>query len=142
MINSDRKGKFIKIIIGGIAGILFMIPANTAALQAESGLAETFTRPEINSNQKAWTRWWWMGNAVTKEGITIHLEKMADVNIGGVEISPIYGVDGYEDVSVEYLSPEWMEVEEANRMGMQVDMITGTGREYGGKNSMILIWLI
>jgi len=94
-------------------------------------------RPEIGSEQKPWTRWWWMGNAVTKQGITQQLEKMAEANFGGVEISPIYGVEGFEAASVEYLSPEWMDllnhtVSEANRLGMQADMITGTGWPFGG----------
>jgi hypothetical protein len=94
-------------------------------------------RPDIRSEQKPWTRWWWMGNAVTKEGITHQLEKMAEANFGGVEISPIYGVEGFESASVDYLSPEWMDllshtVSEGNRLGMRVDMITGTGWPFGG----------
>ena len=93
-------------------------------------------RPDIRSEQKAWTRWWWMGNAVTKEGITHQLEKMAEANFGGVEISPIYGVEGYEAAYVDYLSREWMEllehtVQESKRLGMKVDMITGTGWPFG-----------
>ncbi len=95
--------------------------------------------PVIGSEQKAWTRWWWMGNAVTKTGITSHLEKMAEANFGGVEISPIYGVEGYEEESVVYLSDEWMDllvhtVEEGQRLGMQVDMITGSGWPFGGSH--------
>ncbi len=95
--------------------------------------------PVIGSEQKAWSRWWWMGNAVTKSGITSHLEKMAEANFGGVEISPIYGVEGYEEESVAYLSPEWMDllvhtVEEGNRLGMKIDIITGTGWPFGGSH--------
>lgn len=95
--------------------------------------------PEIGSEQKPWTRWWWMGNAVTKEGITAHLELMSEANLGGVEISPIYGVEGYEENTVEYLSPEWMDlldhtVHEADRLGMSVDMITGSGWPFGGRH--------
>lgn len=95
--------------------------------------------PEIGSLQKAWTRWWWMGNAVTRSGITKHLEKMAEANFGGVEISPIYGVEGYEEKFVDYLSEEWVDllihtVEEARRLGMQVDMITGSGWPFGGSH--------
>lgn len=98
--------------------------------------------PQIGSLQKAWTRWWWMGNAVTRSGITNHLEKMAEANFGGVEISPIYGVEGYEKDFVEYLSEEWMNllihtVEEARRLGMQVDMITGSGWPFGGSHVTI-----
>ena len=93
--------------------------------------------PEITSQNKPWTRWWWMGNAVDKENITSQLEAFAKAGIGGVEISPIYGVKGYEDQFIDHLSAEWVAmlehtIEEANRLGMQVDMIQGTGWPFGG----------
>lgn len=93
--------------------------------------------PEITNLQKPWTRWWWMGSAVDKENITYNLEQMAKAGIGGVEITPIYGVKGYEDVFLDYLSPEWMDmlnhtIDEAARLGMQVDMVLGTGWPFGG----------
>ena len=95
------------------------------------------TWPETTNLQKPWTRWWWMGNAVDKENITYNLEQMAEAGIGGVEITPIYGVKGYEDQFLDYLTPEWIEmlkhtVVEADRLGMQVDMVLGTGWPFGG----------
>ncbi len=93
--------------------------------------------PEITNLQKPWTRWWWLGNAVDKENITYNLEQMAKAGIGGVEITPIYGVKGYEEAFIDYLSPEWMDmlnhtIDEAARLGMQVDMVLGTGWPFGG----------
>ena len=78
-----------------------------------------------------------MGNAVDKENITKRLEEFAAAGIGGVEITPIYGVKGYEDRFLDHLSPEWMEMlihtlDEADRLGLGVDMILGTGWPFGG----------
>ncbi len=93
--------------------------------------------PELTAAMKPWTRWWWMGNAVDKENITRHLEEFAEAGIGGVEIAPIYGTKGYEDHFLRYLSEDWMEIlvhtlNEAERLGLGVDMILGTGWPYGG----------
>lgn len=93
--------------------------------------------PEITSQTKPWTRWWWMGNAVDKENITRQLEAFQKAGLGGVEITPIYGVKGYESSFIDYLSPKWLEMldhtaNEAKRLGLQVDMIMGTGWPYGG----------
>lgn len=46
--------------------------------------------PQITSQQKPWTRWWWMGNTYDKPSITAQLEAFAQAGIGGVEITPIY----------------------------------------------------
>jgi hypothetical protein len=52
--------------------------------------------PQITSTTKPWTRWWWMGNAVDFENIKKSLIEFKEAGIGGVEISPIYGVKGEE----------------------------------------------
>lgn len=98
---------------------------------------ETSYWPEISTESKPWTRWWWMGNAVNKKDITIQLEAFAEAGIGGVEITPIYGVKGYEKQSLKHLSPKWLEMldhtlKEADRLGLKVDMTMGTGWPYGG----------
>lgn len=48
----------------------------------------------ISREAKPWTRWWWHGNALTKEGITAEMEAYQRAGIGGLEITPIYGVYG------------------------------------------------
>lgn len=93
--------------------------------------------PEVTNEAKPWTRWWWMGSDVDSAGLTYNLEAMAQAGIGGVEITPIYGVKGREDHYIDYLSPEWMRMlsfteSEANRLGMGVDMNMGTGWPFGG----------
>jgi len=86
---------------------------------------------------KPWTRWWWPASAVDRAEISRQLEILASAGIGGVEITPIYGARGYEDRSIEFLSPRWIEMlahtaREARRLGMGVDMATGTGWPFGG----------
>src|SRR5690606_11660494 len=78
--------------------------------------------PTMTMETKPWTRWWWHGSAVTKEGITAELEAYQKAGIGGVEITPIYGVYGREDQFINFLSPEWMELlihtlKEGERLG-------------------------
>lgn len=93
--------------------------------------------PESTQESKPWTRWWWMENAVDRENISRELKEMADAGIGGVEITPIYGVKGEEARFIEFLSPEFSEIlkftiEEANRLGMGVDLPPGSGWRCGG----------
>lgn len=93
--------------------------------------------PALTRENKPWTRWWWPGSAVDKASITRQLEQIAAVGIGGVEITPIYGAKGYESRYIDFLSPKWMEMlghvtREAKRLGIGVDMATGTGWPFGG----------
>ncbi len=88
---------------------------------------------------KPWTYWWWMGSAVNKTDIQEELHNFKNAGIGGVHIVPIYGVKGYEDQFKEFLSPEWVEVykytlDEAKKIGLGVDITTGTGWPFGGPN--------
>ncbi|MCM1255452.1 MAG: glycosyl hydrolase family 2 [Duncaniella sp.] len=92
--------------------------------------------PETVEN-KPYTRWWWLGSAVDPEGLTYNLEEFAKKGMGGVEITPIYGVQGNEVNDIDYLSPKWMDmlaytVKEGNRLGLQIDMNNGTGWPFGG----------
>ncbi|MGV8094742.1 MAG: glycosyl hydrolase [Mangrovibacterium sp.] len=90
-----------------------------------------------STTTKPWAYWWWMGSSVTKEGITANLTKMAEAGFGGVHIIPIYGEKGDENNFIPFLSPRWMEMlvytaDETKRLGMGVDMTSGTGWPFGG----------
>ncbi|MBD3276135.1 MAG: glycoside hydrolase, partial [Candidatus Marinimicrobia bacterium] len=109
----------------------------TGALLSKSSAADEKFWPETEQSHHPWTRWWWLGNAVESEVITELLGQYADAGIGGVEITPIYGVKGYESKFIEYLSPEWMSMfrhtlESAADLGMGVDLTHGTGWPFGG----------
>ena len=99
--------------------------------------AQEILWPESTRESKPWTRWWWMGNAVDRENLTRELKEMKDAGIGGVEITPIYGVKGEEKKFIEYLSPEFSEmlkftIAEAAKNGMGVDLPPGSGWRCGG----------
>ena len=88
---------------------------------------------------KPWAYWWWMGNSVTEEGISQNLRSYQKAGLGGLHIIPIYGEKGDEKNFIQYLSPRWMEllvhtVQEAEKLGMGIDMTTGTGWPFGGPN--------
>ena len=89
------------------------------------------------STVRPWTRWWWPGSAVDRGNLTRQLEEFATAGLGGVEITPIYGARGTEDRYRSFLSPPWVEMlaytcREARRLGLGVDMATGTGWPFGG----------
>ncbi len=93
--------------------------------------------PEITQETKPWTRWWWMGNIVNKEDLKNTLKEYQKAGLGGVEITPIYGIKGYEEKFINYLSPEWINLftytlEEAKKLSLGVDIATGTGWPFGG----------
>jgi len=91
------------------------------------------------STARPWTYWWWMGSAVTKEDITTQLEQFSKSGLGGVHIIPIYGTKGYESEYIPFLTDHWLDVMqhtvlEGKRLGLGVDMTTGTGWPFGGPN--------
>jgi hypothetical protein len=93
--------------------------------------------PKPKAENRPGTYWWWMGSAVDKENITWNMETMRKAGMGGATIVPIYGVKGYEKNYLQHLSPEFVEMvsyasKEAKRLGMWVDMTTGTGWPFGG----------
>ena len=72
-----------------------------------------------------------------RSGLTAELEALRAVGLGGVEITPIYGVSGAEASFVPYLSDRWVgllehTLREARRLDLGVDMATGTGWPFGG----------
>lgn len=115
---------------------LFLVLAMSGCKEQKPEVNETDWY-EVQTVNKPFTRWWWLGSAVDKENLTYNLELYSKAGIGGVEIEPIYGVQGNEANDIEYLSPKWMEmykhtVSEANRLGMIVDLTNGTGWPFGG----------
>jgi hypothetical protein len=101
--------------------------------QASSALAW----PRVTSQSKPWTRWWWLGSAVNRRDLSAALAQYEKAGLGGLELTPIYGVRGAEAQFIDFLSPEWVgmlehTLKEANRLGLGVDMATGTGWPFGG----------
>lgn len=93
--------------------------------------------PAITQQTKPWTRWWWMGSAVNDKDLTTLLEQYRKAGLGGVEITPIYGVKGDEKQFIDFLSPTWMDrlthtLTEAQRLDMGVDLAQASGWPFGG----------
>ena len=93
--------------------------------------------PTITRQTKPWTRWWWMGSAVNDKDLTRLLEQYQRAGLGGVEITPIYGVKGAETEFINFLSPTWMDrlahtLTEAQRLDMGVDLAQASGWPFGG----------
>ena len=120
-------------------GWLALACAFTAATVAQAQNDDALAWPALTSQTKPWCFWWWPGSAVDTTNLTRNLDRYSAAGLGGVHIIPIYGAKGAESSYVNYLSPEWMRmmgytVTEAGRLGMGVDMTTGTGWCFGGPN--------
>jgi hypothetical protein len=118
-----------------LCALFLLFPAGTAAPAPAAD--DAFGWPVTASQTRPWAYWWWMGSAVDKTNLTRELQRYHDAGLGGVHIIPIYGAGGWESNYIRYLSPKWMEmmgcaVTEAHRLGMGVDMTTGTGWCFGG----------
>lgn len=93
--------------------------------------------PPITAQTKPWTRWWWLGSAVNDRDVTHLLGQYRQAGLGGVEITPIYGVQGTEPEFIDFLSPTWMDrlghtLAEAKRLGLGVDLAQASGWPFGG----------
>lgn len=78
-----------------------------------------------------------MGSAVDEHNLSQLMQTYAEAGFGGLEIAPIYGAMGYESSYIPFLSPRWVDMlryttNEGNRLGMGIDLTTGTGWPFGG----------
>ncbi|XHR97008.1 glycosyl hydrolase [Mucilaginibacter sp. UC70_90] len=65
------------------------------------------------------------------------MESYHKAGLGGLEITPIYGVKGHENEFIQYLSPQWVDMlkytlTEAKRLNMGIDLANATGWPFGG----------
>ena len=59
--------------------------------------------PPVQQEAYPATRWWWLGSAVDKDNITYNLQEFSKAGIKGVEITPIYGVQGNDNNNITFL---------------------------------------
>ena len=88
--------------------------------------------PPITKESKPWSRWWWMGSSVNPSDLRAAMEAYSKAGLGGLEITPIYGVHGYEDKFVKFLSPAWVEnfkytLKEGKRLDLGIDLAMASG---------------
>lgn len=116
---------------------LFLLFLAGAVFSFSSCEKDGLNWPEITSQNKPWTRWWWPASAVEKSDIDYMLEEYSNAGLGGVEVTTIYGAKGYEDKYVDYLSKEWMDLftytlTKADSIGLGVDLANASGWPFGG----------
>jgi hypothetical protein len=114
-----------------------MKPITLFLLLSCVALADDTAWPPATNEAKPWTRWWWLGSGVDEKNLTRELEAFSKAGLGGVEICPIYGAKGYEDRDLPFLSDKWTaayahSAKETARLGMGIDLTTGTGWPFGG----------
>jgi hypothetical protein len=114
---------------------LLVLSGSSAGTESVPG--DDLAWPPLTREMRPWTRWWWLGSAVDNKNISALLKTYHDAGLGGVEVTPIYGVQGQENRKLTYLSPEWVSalkhtIGAAAALDMGVDMPTGTGWPFGG----------
>ena len=119
----------------GLISILFVMLFSSACSTPKTGPAPEW--PQVTNETHPWTRWWWHGSAVNPADLTFNLENLKDAGFGGVEITPIYGVKGYEKQSISFESPDWMRLleytlKEGQRLDLGVDLSNASGWPFGG----------
>lgn len=66
------------------------------------------------------------------------METYQKAGLGGLEITPIYGVKGQEANFIDFLSPKWVEMfkhtlNEGTRLGLGIDLANASGWPFGGR---------
>jgi hypothetical protein len=107
-------------------------------LSTFKGNAQSIQWKPITQQSKPWSRWWWMGNAVNSKDLTFNMENYQKVGLGGLEITPIYGVKGKESQFVDFLSPTWVglfkhTLTEGKRLDLGIDLANASGWPFGGR---------
>ena len=127
----DRR-EFLKFVSSvGVGAVI--VPSLRAGLSGGAAgqgsgdvLERAFKEPPDSAKVRVW--WHWMSGNVTKEGITLDLEWMKRVGIGGVQhVEADLGTAQYVDKPLKLLSPGWRDAfryaaDECHRLGL--DMTT------------------
>lgn len=127
------------------AAFLVAFPlALSQAPQSIDALHQSFANPPDSS--RIMVRWWWFGPAAEKAEITHELEQMKAAGIGGVEIANLYplaldnpstGFRNTRFLSSEHLAALQYAAQEAERLGLRVDITLGSGWPFGGPGTPV-----
>ncbi|MBM3493917.1 MAG: hypothetical protein FJX72_06295, partial [Armatimonadetes bacterium] len=101
---------------------------SNAAKRTGDPLARGFADPPASA--RPWVYWFWLNGNITREGITLDLEAMKRVGIGGVLIMEVD--QGAPLGPVPFAGEKWRElfrhvVSEAGRLGLEVNMNNDAG---------------
>jgi len=111
--------------------LLLLVPALWA--QTPADLERSFANPPPSA--RPWTWWHWVDGNVTREGITLDLEAMQRVGIGGVQLFNV-GC-GIPAGPIRFLSDDWRAlvqhaIREADRLDMEVCLHNTAGWSSSG----------
>ncbi|MBS1854083.1 MAG: alpha-L-arabinofuranosidase [Acidobacteria bacterium] len=112
---------------------VWLAAAALALAQSPADLERNFRRPPDSARPK--TFWQWMNGNVSREGITLDLEAMKRVGIGGATIFD--GGTYLPKGPVDYLSPAWRAlmqhaIREGARLGIEIGMHNAPGWSSSG----------
>lgn len=96
-------------------------------------------KEEFTATERPWLWWYWLGSAVTKEGIAWHLDQFKQLGYGGASIAATYGVKGFEKDYIPFMGSRWIEMLsyttlEAKKRAMGIDMSLTSAWPFGGPN--------
>lgn len=129
-----RRRNFLKQTLIGSAGIMISPVLSKAGWfpSGSGGWSDDIEKNFLNPPQSAcpWVFYHWMNGNITKQGITLDLEAMKNMGIGGA-VCFNSGV-GIPQGAVDYASAEWMDatvhaVQEAERLGLQLALHNSPG---------------
>jgi hypothetical protein len=114
--------------MAAVAALAWALPA-----QAPPDLEAGFRQPPASVRPK--TFWLWMNGNVSRQGITLDLEAMQRVGIGGVTMFD--GSTYLPKGPAGFLNPEWRElmkhaIREGNRLGVEIGMHNAPGWSSSG----------
>ncbi|HEY7351748.1 MAG TPA: glycosyl hydrolase, partial [Terriglobales bacterium] len=119
--------------------LAFLLQCSHSVAQTATQLAQAFAHPPDDC--RIMVRWWWFGPAVTKPELKRELEQMKAAGIGGVEIATLYPLElddpqtGFRNLpflSDEHIDAIRFAAEEAQNLGLRVDITLGSGWPFGG----------
>src|ERR1035438_2070090 len=108
-----KRRTFMESCAGGALTLIADRPLWSQAADS-AALAAAFRQPPVSAQPKTW--WHWMNGNITADGITLDLEAMHRVGVGGFQI--FQAGTGIPKGPVNYGSPEHLRSEE-RRVGKE-----------------------
>lgn len=111
--------------------VLLALAGWVPAQKPGDAMEEGFKNPPEAAKPRTW--WHWMGGNVTAEGITLDLEWMKRVGLGGIQLFDAgLGVGQHVAKRVVFMSPEWKQLlrhaaAECDRLGLEMTMHSSAG---------------
>lgn len=93
--------------------------------------------PDVTREAKPWSRWWWLSSAYSQTDVDKALAQYAEVGLGGLEVTNIYGTIGAESKYREFLGKDWVDLfvytlQSAEQKDLGIDLANASGWPFGG----------